>query len=421
MSTMKKAILANIFDEELPKDVIWGAYYDLKVKWKPTKVSILILNAPCSGFGDLIFAMKLASYLKRWYNATIAIATPYLEGLIKLGMSPDEGIKLDPGRIVQCRRFARLKIPSDLPRYDLIFVAPMQADFYPDLADVRKIIPYANKLNTFFFSEYNDFTDKGFDFDTGIGENRLGLLLTDTSSVKGRSDKIKGLYALAYIASPSAVTNANKCLIAFIEMISAKYKHSSFQIIVPPWVDEWIPVLSKKLVKRIDSHYSSIVFRGKDEETVLRQEGGNTLILRGDIFPVQNVEMLKLMKYSVKDILLTGDQSLTDCLSHCPRKTIFYQIAPWKWILGKELAKEMPNENLKRVKTSCGCLECFSCSSDYKNFINHWDFRKLAKPKLDAIVLSAVAIRDDPEIRKIAEMILDSKTIGGVEKRLKIG
>ena len=92
------------------------------------------------------------------------------------------------------------------------------------------------------------------------------------------------------------------------------------------------------------------------------------------------------MDHSVKDILLTGDQSITDALSCCGSKNIFYQIAPWKITFGHELAKYLPNKYLKSVKTSCGTIKAIRYNSDYRNFIKKWDFKVLAKPKLDAII-----------------------------------
>ena len=32
------------------------------------------------------------------------------------------------------------------------------------------------------------------------------------------------------------------------------------------------------------------------------------------------------MKYSVQDILLTGDQSITDCFSACSNKHVWYKL-----------------------------------------------------------------------------------------------
>ena len=38
-----------------------------------TQVKILILNATCNGFGDIIFALKLFRYLKEWYGDLIDV------------------------------------------------------------------------------------------------------------------------------------------------------------------------------------------------------------------------------------------------------------------------------------------------------------------------------------------------------------
>jgi len=131
------------------------------------KKKILILNAPCNGFGDLIFAAKLSKYLQKKYKAKVRIATTLHEGLKNIGFPKSEIVELKAKKIKQCRRFSGLKMEK-IPQQDLIFVAPLQADFSADFRDVKKIIPYSNRENTFFFSEYNDSLNKGLDFNTGI-------------------------------------------------------------------------------------------------------------------------------------------------------------------------------------------------------------------------------------------------------------
>jgi hypothetical protein len=108
--------------------------------------------------------------------------------------------------------------------------------------------------------------------------------------------------------------------------------------------------------------------------------------------------MVDLMANSIKDILLTGDQSITDAISCCYKKNIFYQIAPWKRDLAKNLSKEMPNVYLKSEKTSCGTLKAIKYNSNYEKFRNKWDFRTRGKPKMDAIVLSILAIKNDKQL-----------------------
>ena len=50
-------------------------------------------------------------------------------------------------------------------------------------------------------------------------------------------------------------------------------------------------------------------------------------IFRGDILPVKRDLFISLVKYSIEDILLTGDQSITDAISYCTsQKNIWYQV-----------------------------------------------------------------------------------------------
>ena len=77
------------------------------------------------------------------------------------------------------------------------------------------------------------------------------------------------------------------------------------------------------------------------------KQGNNnnrTLIFRGDILPKPRKEFISLIKYSVDDVLLTGDQSITDAFSCCQKKVIWYQIAPWKKNFAKQMAIHIPNK-----------------------------------------------------------------------------
>lgn len=141
-------------------------------------LSIVILNAPCNGFGDIIFAMKLAHYIKKWYNVVPKIASTQIKSFIDLGHDEKDMIHLTTDfRDGQCRRFIRLSFPLDLPVFDVILVAPVSWDFKPSISDVRSKLPYANKMNTLFFSEYNDVLDEEFDFNTGLGKGYDGLFI----------------------------------------------------------------------------------------------------------------------------------------------------------------------------------------------------------------------------------------------------
>lgn len=367
-----------------------GAYCENK---NCTNISVLILNAPCNGFGDLIFAIKIAKYIKEWYNINPIIATTFYSGLIKLGWPEDEAAEIKSSSYIQCRRFSRMKLNLNITP-NLILVAPLQFDFDANLRDVQALIPTATKYNTFTFSEYNDTTKKNFDFHTGIGNKRLGLLLTD--SEYGEMPKsLTKKYALAYIAGPDSLNTAERCMASFLQMLAVKYPNLE-EVVTPQWIEEILSHLSNKLKK----YYGKLIVKKKNKSDVyvINKNLNNYLIFRADILPVSNPIMLTLIKNSISDILLTGDQSITDCLSCCSNKNIFYQIAPWKSSFGNELAKHLPNKFYKSTKTSCGTLEAIKYKSNYKKFVKKWDFRILGKPKMDAIFATIEMFENYPEL-----------------------
>ena len=374
-----------------------------------SEVSILILNTPCHGFGDLIFGMKLANYLKEWFPKSaenIHIATTLPDGLMKLGFDKGSIVQLGK-KSPQCRRFRYLEIVNyktgrvmKPKKYDLLFVAPLSQDFAISRTDVKALFPYSNRFNTFFFSEYNDSLKKGFDFPTGVGRGRMGMTLTTPKPLsdenKASYEKlglINGSFAVAYIAQ--TISGSFQCFKSFYDMLASKYPQKKFSIVVPKWiVDEW-----------------------SGDSTV------STITLRGDVFPVPNPIMLELMKNSMKEILLTGDQSITDALSCCFEKNIFYQIAPWKTNFGKHLSEKLPNKYLKTKKTACGSVLAVGYDSDYTEFVKTWDFRKLARPMIEGIVnYAAAAKKKDKEGRKMKEFeesVLNARSVKSLSSFLE--
>lgn len=353
-------------------------------KKKAKDLSILLLNAPCNGFGDIVFAMKLASYIKKWYHVTPMIASTQIQHFINLGEDKKNMIKLETNRTEQCRRFENLKLPSDLPVFDVILVAPMQADYNPSLHDVQQILPYATYLNTLFFSEYNDDMDKGFDFNIGIGNGRDGIFLdsfeTDTSlDTIHRLKLIPHTYAVVYIAE---LETSYTCMYRFIEMIVKQYKDlPSFEIVVPKWT-----VITHRLIQLCKPYFDQIDVITKDEKNILYENGfKNKLTFRKDIFPLPYKDTLSLYKYSVREILVTGDQSISDVIGCCD-KLPFYQIVPWKKDFSKQLAALLPQKFIKSVKTSCGSLEAIHYHPNARQFIETQNFSKIGKPKLDALL-----------------------------------
>jgi hypothetical protein len=391
-------------------NIPWEILQHLKINKNQTrKISVAILNTPCHGFGDLIFVHKLANYLIEWYNCTVDVYTTLHKKLNALDNKSKYSIhSLSNSKHAQCRKLKYLKTINK--KYDLYFVAPVPTEFKPKILDVKSICKSANLFNTYFFSEYNHPEYTTFDFPTGVSKRRCGLLLTDP--IISNKPVLSGKYALCYISDN--VSLALKCFLSFLELIVDKYKRiDTLQIVVPKWiVDE---MLSKPYkMKEINKKYQTIEVIG-DKKFVHENKISNnkTLIVRGDIFPVDNSTMLNLMKYSLKDILLTGDQSITDALACCADKNIFYQIAEWKESLGKQLGKMLPNEYLLSKKTSCGTIKAIKYNSDYRQFIDKYDFRKISKNKLNGIFNLAVLLKEnkDPVIKQYIHNTKQSRKI----------
>jgi hypothetical protein len=129
--------------------------------------------------------------------------------------------------------------------------------------------------------------------------------------------------------------------------------------------------------------------------------------------------MVGLIEHSITDILLTGDQSITDALSCCYDKNIWYQQAGWKEGFSKNLAKYMPNKYLHDYRTSCGSLKAIKYKSDYKKFVDEWDFSKLARPKLNAVIESAIFKKNNKKIiNEIEDIVNSSKTLHTLHNKI---
>ena len=402
---------------------------------KNEKFNILLLNAPCNGFGDVIFAMKLSKYLKNWYpNSSIKIATPKIDNFLSLGEDPNNLYFLNPNNtnkgLDQCRRFSHLKIQSinkqdiEIPIFDIIIVAPIQMDFYPNISDVAKIIPYANNINTLTFSEYNDEIDKNFDFNTGIGDNRDGLLFTFPEKIGSKLPSLKNPYAVIYIHD---LDNSHKCFLSFIKLLTYKYskKHKKLDIVLPSWITDLIlndEKFQKKMFKVLNN-YENVQVKNKDETISIIQNNDNKYILtfRNDILPLPNKDMLRLYKYSINDILITGDQSLTDVLSCCSEnKILHYQIVAWKIDFAKNLSKYLPDKYIGKNTTSCGTIQQINYKTDFKKFIKDWDFRKISKDRLSAYLQLSLDIKKEGHyIKELYDIIKNSKTYKEIINKIR--
>lgn len=430
MKKIYNEIVENILDckdKNDLQDVIWGSFYDLNRKCAKNcgiKIKIGLICLICYGAGDAIFAIKLRNFLNEWYNADITIITTNDQLLIKLGADSKYVIGLEgtKSKNLQCRRLRYLRLSKSIPEQDLLFVAPITIDFFPSLNDVRSLFHYANMFNTFSFSEYNDALDKNFTFNMGVGGDRDGLFFTAPKISSKRLDTLLNPYVMIYVAE--SITNVNRCIFSFVELVAKKYSGSKYNykkldIIVPNWFNETI--IKKKYKLIIEKYYDNIdvIYPGSPPYNSNLKDRGSVLTFRADILPVANPVMLNLMKNSLKDILLTGDQSVSDVLSCCPKKNLWYQVAPWKESLGNNLSKLLPNVYIKHKKTSCGTLKAIKYKSNYSKFIKDWNFKAIGKPKLDAIILSIVALKEDDDIKELSGLILKSRSLNTLKDRVE--
>ena len=302
------------------------------------KLRIALINVPCGGFGDIIVCQTFYEYLKEWYpQHEIIVCTTTPDKFKQLGINTSKFIKIHVNGDDECELYNLMYFKKQPKKFDIMICVPI-INYAFNINQFKKFIPYANLFNTFTMSEYNGYIPP-YTFPIGVGPKQLGLLL-NKHKVKKHSI-IKKPYALIYIQpSPEWGVHSKTCFISYMEMISKKYhkKHPFFQIIVQQWIIDSLnesPQLKHRLKEVLYRYYPNVWIVSKDSESEdsFFQGQGNSMIIRGDILPKPRPEFISLMKYSVKDILLTGDQSITDCLSVSQNKRIWYQIILGKLIL----------------------------------------------------------------------------------------
>jgi hypothetical protein len=403
-------------------------YSDLwNIPWKIFKFSELkkeyyknltigLFNVPCGGFGDIILTKTFHDMLKKWYpEANIKICTTGGEKYNSVGIKDNlvkltriDGSIYDDG---ECSSFDKLKLVGK-HKFDIMIVLPI-INYVFNYNKFKKLIPYSNYFNTFTMSEYNgEFSP--YTYPIGVGKGNLGILFND---FKIKQQKlIKKPYALVYIQpSPAWGPHSRYCFLSYLEMICTKYskKHSKFQIVIPSWIEEDLnssDVFYNKIVKCTKKFYNKLIIKYPEEEKILYEGNEKNkkteLIIRADILPQKRDVFISLMKDSVNDILVTGDQSLTDIISCCKsNKTVWYQIAPWKKGLADQLSKYF--KYFKTYKTSCGTLKAINLNLkvNWKDFMKKYDFRVNGKRITDSIIISNYYMKkgkkEDKELFKV--------------------
>ena len=407
-------------------DIFWKIHENDKIKKEHySNISIGLFNTPCGGFGDIIVCKTFYDYLSQWYpEAKISICTTASNKYKDLGidgniykLSEKEKDKSD----TECIDYSKLVLKKKI-KFDIMIAIPIINKSF-EIKQFRKLIPYANVFNTFSVSEYNgEFPP--YTFPIGVGEDNLGLLFNDFKYSQQKI--IKKPYAMVYIQpSPEWGVHSNFCFISYLEMICKKYrdKHSFFQIVIPEWISEEIMYnydFKRKVINICNKHYDNISIVSKTESIFLEGELSkrSSLVFRADILPQKREIFISLMKDSVNDILVTGDQSLSDIISCCNYKKVWYQIAPWKKGLAENLSKHLPNKYYGTFKTSCGTLKGIDTKIDWINFMKNYDFRINGRKRMDSILIGNYNYKKSKDLKKLLEIIEHSRFLETAQKKI---
>jgi hypothetical protein len=416
-------------------DVPWRTMMENKVQVSSRlsgKLRVALVCHPCYGYGDIIFALKMYHFMKQWYGLDCTMITTKPVPFIKNGLKDIYCLKTPGSRTyVECEDLKTMKIynidkkgkPTTRAKlkhkFDLIMVTPwIGTDYDPNKNIVKNFLPYATPFNTMLFSEYNAPEPEKYDFPTGIGKNLMGLLVTQFKFAK--TVRLKNPYLMVHLTRDDRV-DVGKCFSNFIKLMCKKYhkRHNKLDVVIPHHVLEDEDTL-KKLFDYIRKrgYYKNVVIRKKGDKNVKVERG--TLTLRADITPLPYDQYTGLFKNCLPDVLITGDQSVTDIISCCKEYNIYYQIMPWKTNFAKNLAQALGQDFIRKVSTSCG-LEKFSprLRSNIQNVAKKYNFTKLGKPKLDAIIAFVLELRKNKNMQRFVEIALGSRKRASVISKIK--
>ena len=410
-------------------DILWKINESKQIQKKDYQnIKIGLFNTPCGGFGDIIVCKSFYDYLTEWYpGANISICTTAQNKYKDLGISGNiyKLYHKNNETDIECVEYDDLVLKKRIT-FDIIVVIPIINKTF-QINTFKKLVPYANVFNTFSVSEYNG-EYPPYTFPIGVGKGNLGLLFNDFK-IKQHT-LIKKPYAMVYIQpSPSWGVHSKTCFLSYIEMICKGYhkKHPNFQVVIPQWIDEEVfenRSFRIQIIKIIKKYYDSIYFidkeGGRGSAPIYDKKNAKSKItFRADILPQKREIFISLMKDSIKDILVTGDQSLTDILSCCKNtKRVWYQIAPWKKGLADNLSKHIPNKYYSTFKTSCGTLKSIDTKIDWKNIMKEYDFRKNGRKRMDAIILGINDFKKDNILKAVLSIIEHSRYLETAQNKI---
>jgi hypothetical protein len=411
--------------------------YDVPFKLNgemPGDLQIALFCNPCYGFGDIIFCLKMYTYIKEWYGIECTLFTTKPKPFIDNGVKKIFMAKVPKKVYVECANIKDMKIYSinekgeavkrvtPPVKYDLIFVTPwIGTDYEPKHSSMKPLFPYANRFNTFLFSEYNAPEPHKYDFPTGIGRGLYGLLITDWKITGPRI--VDNPYLMVHLTQDDRV-NVTSCFSKFIKLMCKKYakQHPKLDVVLPGHVLSDIKGI-KKLIKEIKErgYYDEVDIISKKEYPT-HDDSKRVLRFRSELTPMPYEKYTSMFNYCLPDVLITGDQSVTDIISCCKDYTIYYQIMPWKKNLAKNLSKVTgaQKDYLGKVRESCGLQKMSESKKlNLRQIEYDYDFRNLGKAKLDGIVSNARLLTTNKDVKKYIKTVLSSRKRTTVVKKFK--
>lgn len=405
---------------KVPRSIFMGT----KLSKVPLKIAFVVNS--CFGFGDVIFTYKLLLLFKKWYNVSPIVFTTKPELFVNIGVPKKQLVRLAvPGEPLDetCDWLVEAMVPYHFDtvrkRYkadlDCVFVTPWVGN--NDTVDVKAlqgIFPNANRFNTFVFSAYNRVAkNEGSPFDFDLGLNELGLLYYRQECGKR---PIKNPYVISYVSDVEV--DGLGCLEKFVKRVIKKYSgvHDKLEILVPKSITQDNRL--DKLVRFIEKYdYQVLVSQSKAETKQAHTKRGRYILFRADISGVPYRKYLDYICNALPDILVTGNQSVSDILACCPKFNIFYQIMPWEKKFAKELGKLTGVKDLGVGSKSCG----HTGQTELKGIHTKHDFEKKGKMYVDAVLKSVLEAKTDVFLKEFQEAVHKSRKVSTLIKKISRG
>ena len=350
------------------------------------------------GYGDVIFTIKLYNLFKKWYGITPYIICPSPEKFILNGIPKSKVLKFysdDPysDLYVDLKPLNITTINNSQFKYkfDAIFVTPVVSDYIENFSFFKALFPYITKDTLYRFSAY-DHTGQKYEIPMGLSSGRLGIFI---NKCKGRSKRfIKNPYIMTHVSDTGFKEpeyDYISCFSNFIKLMVKKYykKYTVLDIIIPKFVTKHPRF--KVLKKYIKKYYQDVKVIKKSNHKLLE----NGINFRCDLPFLTHYKYTQLYQHCLPDVLLTGNQSVSDVISCYRNFNIYYQTLPWEVKFAKNLGVLLDKPYLKKRQSACGEYgnkKMLLLKTDSKIIQQKYNFEKKGKKLIDSIIKKIIKI-----------------------------